>query len=74
MPVIESLLRVPDVAKLVGIAPRTMWKLIETGHAPEVVRIGRAVRMRASDVDLWIKLGCPNREQVEAAKARNDDA
>lgn len=69
MPVIESLLRVPEVAKLAGIAPRTMWKLIATGRSPEVVRIGRAVRMRASDVDLWIKLGCPNREQVEAAKA-----
>ena len=72
MPVIESLLRVPDVAKLAGIAPRTMWKLIATARAPEVIRIGRAVRMRASDVDLWIKLGCPSRDRLEAEKAENE--
>ena len=69
MPVVESLLTVPQVAKLVGLAPRTIWKLISAARAPEVVRLGRSVRLRASDVDLWIRLGCPSREVFEAEKA-----
>jgi len=68
MPVIESLLKIPEVAKLAGVSPRTVWKLISSGRAPELVCIGRARRMRASDVDLWIRLGCPSRECLEAEK------
>lgn len=70
MPVIESLLRIPDAAKLTGISPRKFWQLLATGHAPPLVRIGRAARVRASDLDLWLRLGCPNRETLEAEKAR----
>lgn len=68
MPVIESLLRIPEAAKLAGVSPRTFWKLIAVGGAPETVRIGRAVRLRASDIDLWIRLGCPSRERLEQEK------
>jgi len=65
MPVIESLLRVPEAAQLAGVSQRTFWKLISTGRTPETVRIGRSVRLRASDIDAWIRLGCPSREQFE---------
>ncbi len=74
MPVIESLLKIPEVAKLAGISPRMVWKLIAMGRTPEMVSIGRARRMRASDVDLWIKLGCPSREDVEAARRETEGA
>ncbi len=69
MPVIESLLRIPEASKISGISVRKYYQLLASGRAPEVVRIGRAVRVRASDLDLWIKLGCPNREAFEAAKS-----
>jgi len=68
MPVLESLLRIPDAAKLCGVSPRTFWTLIANGRAPQVVRIGRCVRLRASDVNRWIRLGCPAREEFEARK------
>ena len=68
MPTIESLLTIPQAAKLTGISPRTFWKLISEKRAPAVVRIGRAVRVRASDIDLWLKLGCPEQEKFERAK------
>ena len=67
MPVIESLLRIPEASKLTGVSSRTFWKLISSGRAPEVVRIGRAVRIRTSDLNRWIKLGCPSRKDFEAA-------
>ena len=68
MPVIESLLRVPDAANLAGVSTRTFWKLIAEGRTPEPVRIGRSVRLRASDVDLWLRLGCPNRARFESER------
>ena len=73
MPVIESLLSIPETAKLARISPRTLQNLIAANRAPEVVRIGRAVRLRASDVSLWIKLGCPDRQRLEDEKARLQD-
>ena len=66
MPVIESLLPIPAAAKLAGISARTFWKMIAENRTPEVVRIGRSVRLRASDIDLWIKLGCPDRRDFES--------
>ena len=70
MAVIESLLKVPEAAKLTGVSARTFWKLIASGRTPEIVRINRSVRLRASDLDLWIRLGCPSREQLEAVKGK----
>lgn len=72
MPVIESLLTISDAAKLSKVSLRTLQKLIATGRAPEVIRIGRVVRLRASDVDLWLKLGCPDRRRLMAEKGRRD--
>lgn len=70
MPVIESLLRIPECAKLAGISSRKFWQLLACGQAPPVVRIGRAVRVRASDLNLWLTLGCCSRERLEQEKTR----
>lgn len=69
MPTIESLLRIPEAAKLAGISARKFWQLIACGQAPPIVRIGRCARVRASDFDQWVKLGCPRLEVLEAAIA-----
>jgi excisionase family DNA binding protein len=68
MAILESLLTVPEAARLARVSARMFWKLIASERAPEAVRIGRAVRLRASDIDLWIKLGCPTRAGFEGAK------
>lgn len=64
MPTLESLLTIPQASKLTGVSTRTFQRLIDEARAPDVVRIGRAVRIRASDMDLWLKLGCPDRETL----------
>ena len=62
MPPIERLLKVEDVAKLTGLSPRTIFRMIGDGRMPDPVRINqRAVRFRASEIDQWLRLGCPNR-------------
>lgn len=59
MPAIECLLKVRDVAKLVSLCERTIWKLLASGRMPAAIRIGSAVRFRASEINDWISAGCP---------------
>ena len=58
MPVIESLIGVRDLAKLLGLSQRSVWKLLSVGRCPPALRIGRSVRFRASECDRWIRAGC----------------
>ena len=68
MPPLETLLTIRQVAKLAGLSTRSVWRLVAEARTPEVVRIGRLVRLRASDVDLWLRMGCPDRGSFNAAK------
>lgn len=38
------------------------------GRLPRAVRIGRSKKWIKSDVDLWLEMGCPDRETFEARK------
>lgn len=64
----DSLVRIPDAARRAAVSTRKMWQMIASGNAPPVVRLGRSTRMRASDLDLWICLGCPSQARLEVAK------
>jgi len=68
MPPLEALLKIQQAAKLTGVSARTFWRLIAEAKTPDVVRIGRLVRLRASDMDRWLRMGCPDRAVFEAAK------
>lgn len=76
MPTIESLLTVEQVARLTGLSPETILRLIDEQRTPEPVNVAGAVRLRASEVDRWIKLGCPERSALgtanEAPPSSND--
>lgn len=48
------LLRIEDVAKLLGIARSTTYVLIAGGELP-VVRIGRATRVPREAVEQWVR-------------------
>jgi excisionase family DNA binding protein len=52
------LLTVDEVAQLLGLSRRTVWRLRSTGRIPAPVRIGRSVRWRRADVDEWISARC----------------
>lgn len=55
----EPLLTVEDVAKLLNIAVRTVWRRRSAGDMPSPVVIGGAVRWRPDDLKSWIAAGCP---------------
>jgi len=50
----EPLLREPDVRRLLGISPATLWRLRKRGLL-RAVRLGKAVRFRHQDVERLIE-------------------
>jgi prophage regulatory protein len=69
----ESILTVEDVASMLRVAKRTVWRLVSTGKIPQPIRYGRNVRWRSADIDLWLELGCPEqaRSQLEEIEPSN---
>lgn len=53
------LLTADDVAALLNVSERTLWRLLSAGKVPKPVRIGRSTRWRAEDVREWVQKGCP---------------
>jgi len=53
------LISVTEVATMLSISPRTVWRLLSTGKIIRPIRLGGAVRWRYDDVVRWIEDGCP---------------
>ncbi len=53
------LLDVHQVARLLGISPRSVWRFAQSGKMPASVSLGRAQRWRSKDLGDWIAHGCP---------------
>jgi len=54
------LISVDELAMILKISPRSVWRLLSAGKLVEPVRIGGAVRWRFHEVKLWIEQGCPH--------------
>ncbi len=53
------LLTVKEVAEMLGLSERTVYRLADVGNMPRPVKIGAAVRWRRNELDQWIEEGCP---------------
>ena len=53
-----QLLRADEVAAMLSISTRTLWRLVSTQQCPQPVRLGKSTRWRVSDVENWIERGC----------------
>ena len=56
-----ELLTVREVAELLKISARQVWKLAASGRLPGPMRLGRSVRWRADDLAAFIAAGCDMR-------------
>lgn len=56
-----SLLPVTEVAKLLGLSTRTVWRLDSGGILPRPVTLGRSKRWRKEELAAWIRAFCPPR-------------
>ena len=70
--VAQRLLGVREVAARLGVSSREVWKLTSCGRMPAPVRLSRSVRWRESDISEFIRLGCPCREDFEAARRETE--
>lgn len=52
-----------ELATMLGISVRTVWRKVSGGELMEPVRIGRCTRWRLQEINEWIDAGCPPVEQ-----------
>lgn len=56
---IPLLISAAQLAQLLNISTRTLWRLHSTGQVPEPLKLGGSTRWRLNEVQLWISQGCP---------------
>ena len=64
------LLSAREASKLCGFGLRTWHTHRSQDRIPAEIRIGGSVRWRQSDLELWVKLGCPSRDTFVKMKER----
>jgi predicted DNA-binding transcriptional regulator AlpA len=53
-----------ELARLLHVSLRTLWRLNSAGKVPTPVRLGASVRWRSDEVRQWIAEGCPTRKSA----------
>lgn len=53
------LMRDDDLAKLLGVSKRTIWRMLSAGLIPSPIRLGGSTRWRLAEILDWIARGCP---------------
>ena len=55
----SRLISAEEVAEMLSISTRTVWRLLSTGKMVQPIRIGGSVRWSLEQVRQWIDDGCP---------------
>lgn len=58
-PLTPLLIGADELAALLRISTRSLWRLLSAGRLPKPIRLGRSVRWRRVEVEIWINCGCP---------------
>jgi excisionase family DNA binding protein len=61
-----------DVAQLLKISTRTVWRMCSAGAVPQPVRFGGTVRWRLEEFKQWIAEGCLPPHSRENESQKND--
>mgnify|MGYP006273288665 CR=1 FL=1 len=51
----EALLTPRDVADMLRVSVRTLYRWIDHGHVTPPLRLGRSLRWRRDDIDRWLE-------------------
>lgn len=65
--VLPALLKRVDAARYCGRSTATWDRLVSAGRTPAPIKMGGAVLFKRTHLDLWIELGCPDRQTFEAS-------
>lgn len=58
-----------ELAEMLDISLRQVWRLNAAGKLPRPLRIGGSVRWSRQEIVEWFEAGCPDRRTWEARKA-----
>lgn len=64
------LITADELAVMLKISPRTLWRLLSAGKLLKPVRFGGNTRWKESDVLEWIDQGCPPPERSKNVARR----
>jgi excisionase family DNA binding protein len=48
-----------EVAEMLGISTRTLWRLVGAGRVPAPIRLRGSTRWPREQIRSWVALGCP---------------
>jgi predicted DNA-binding transcriptional regulator AlpA len=55
----KMLVPAAEVARIMSISVRSLWRLLSAGRLVPPIRLGRSVRWHVAEVRRWIDAGCP---------------
>ena len=58
------LITVDQVAELLQVSSRTVWRLRSKGDLPAPLRVAGGIRWRLFEIQAWIDAGCPLKQRV----------
>jgi excisionase family DNA binding protein len=64
------LIAADEVAAMLDISTRTLWRLVSAKRVVAPVRIGGSTRWRRAEVEAWVAAGCPTPPRAEARAER----
>ena len=63
-------IRAKELAALLGVSLRQVWRLNAAGKLPRPVRLGGSVRWLRKEIEAFVGAGCPDRQTWEEMKKR----
>lgn len=63
-----QLLNIKEVAAMLHVSQRHLWRLKAARKLPKPVKVGECVRWLLSDIEAWLSMGCPSRREFEQRK------
>ncbi|MEZ6098161.1 MAG: helix-turn-helix domain-containing protein [Pirellulaceae bacterium] len=65
---IPELINVTQLAELLNLSVRTVWRLNAQGKLPAPLRLGRSVKWRKNEIYEWLANLCPTHSLVSSRR------
>jgi len=63
-------IRAKELAALLGVSLRQVWRLSSSGKLPKPLRLGGSVRWSLKEIEAFVEAGCPDRQTWEEVKTQ----
>lgn len=56
---LPRLITADELAAILGLSKRSVWRLVANGEIPEPLRVGGSTRWPLDEIEAWLDAGCP---------------